>query len=487
VPAASVFLSELSGKPAHEVAMRVEVQLRIVGDDDTVLSADEIIRLDKTSDRVEAIGFSLDEAKTLLADLQNRLVTAQAACYAARHRHCPACGRRLRSKGYETIVFRTAFGAIRLASPRFFLSRCQAAGGKKTFSPLTGLFTEHAAPELLYLESKWASLMSYGLTADLLKEVLPIGTTANASTIRNHLHKVARRCDANLGTERSSFVEGCPADWKELSMPEGPIVVGLDGGYVRNWDDRKNSFEVIVGKSVPEDRDSRYFGCVQAVDDKPKRRIFEVLRGQGLQMNQDLVFLTDGGDSLRTLVVGFSPCTEHYLDWFHITMPLTVLSQYAKGLAHHNAEDAQEMRTRLERIKWRLWHGDAREALRRVEDLTDDLDALESDYPNLARFAKAASEFATYIRNNRAIIPNYGERRRYGEPISTAFVESTVNVVVDKRFAKKQQMQWSKLGAHRLVQIRTRTLDGTLRDAFTEWYPAMAANDIPAPAIANAA
>jgi hypothetical protein len=466
--------------------MRVQVQLRIVGDDDTVISDDVVLRLDRTDDHLTAVGLSLTEAKALLADVQNRLVAAQAADYVARHRNCPACDRRLRSKGYETIVFRTAFGAIRMASPRFFHCHCQAADSK-TFSPLTGLFTEHTAPELLYLESKFASLVSYGLTADLLREVLPIGTTANASTLRNHLHKVARRCDADLGAEQAGFIDGCPADWKELPVPEGPIVVGLDGGYVRNWDDRKNSFEVIVGKSVPEDRDSRYFGCVQTVDDRPKRRIFEVLRGQGLQMNQDLVFLTDGGDSLRDLVDGFSPCTEHYLDWFHITMPLTVLGQYAKGLAHHNAEEAQEMQTRLERIKWRLWHGDAREALCRVEDLADDLDALESDYPNLARFAKAASEFATYIRNNRAIIPNYGERRRYGEPISTAFVESTVNVVVDKRFAKKQQMQWSKLGAHRLVQIRTRTLDGTLRDAFTRWYPAMAANDIPAPAIANAA
>jgi hypothetical protein len=38
------------------------------------------------------------------------------------------------------------------------------------------------------------------------------------------------------------------------------------------------------------------------------------------------------------------------------------------------------------------------------------------------------------------------------ERISTAFVESTVNRVVSKRFAKKQQMQWSKKGAHRLPQ-----------------------------------
>lgn len=106
-------------------------------------------------------------------------------------------GRQLRSKGYETIAFRTAFGVVRLPSPCFVHCRCQT-GARKTFSPLTNLLTEHITPELLYLEDKWASLVSYGLTADLLKEVLPIGTTANASTIRNHLHTVTRRCDASL-------------------------------------------------------------------------------------------------------------------------------------------------------------------------------------------------------------------------------------------------------------------------------------------------
>jgi Flp pilus assembly protein TadG len=44
--------------------------------------------------------------------------------------------------------------------------------------------------------------------------------------------------------------------------------------------------------------------------------------------------------------------------------------------------------------------------------------------------------------------PNYAERRRYGERVSTGFVESTVNTVVGKRFGKRQQMRWSKQGAH---------------------------------------
>ena len=52
---------------------------------------------------------------------------------------------------------------------------------------------------------------------------------------------------------------------------------------------------------------------------------------------------------------------------------------------------------------------------------------------------------------------------------------------------KKQQMQWSKVGAHRLLQTRTKILDSTLRNLFTRWYPDMAVNDNQVPVHAMAA
>jgi hypothetical protein len=99
---------------------------------------------------------------------------------------------------------------------------------------------------------------------------------------------VAERAEAELGDERPCFIDGCPAEWKALPIPEGRIVAALDGGYVRNWEDRKNNFELIVGRSVPEDRAPRYLGLVPGYDQKPKRRLFEVLKSQGLQANQDV-------------------------------------------------------------------------------------------------------------------------------------------------------------------------------------------------------
>ena len=54
----------------------------------------------------------------------------------------------------------------------------------QTFSPLAELFTDHAAPELLYLEIRWAFLISFGMTAALLRDVLPVVNTTNPETVR---------------------------------------------------------------------------------------------------------------------------------------------------------------------------------------------------------------------------------------------------------------------------------------------------------------
>jgi hypothetical protein len=452
--------------------MRIEIQLRIVADDNSVISEGEILQFDKGDDRLEMIGLSFDEAKAALAGIQGGVVTAQAASFLARHRSCDLCSSLLLSKGPGRTQFRTAFGTIVLSSPRFHCCPCRP-GTARTFGPLNLLLTERVAPELLYLETRWASLVSFGMTADLLKDVLPIGSTADASTIRRHLHKVAAHHDADLGNEQP----GGPDAGNGQPFPQAAVIAGIDGGYVRNWHDKKHNFEIVVGKSMAAGHDDRYFGLVRSQDEQPGRRFREVLRSQGLPVTQPITMLTDGGDSVAGLAGELSPGAVHIIDWFHIAMRLTGMDQYVKGLAHHNPVEALALQYRLERIKWRLWHSDGDEALARAQALAADVAALSSGYPGLKRLVKAAAGLATYIANNAAAIVNYSRRWDNGERISTAFVESTVNLVVSRRFAKKQQMQWSKKGAHLLLQTRTKTLDGTLRDLFTRWYPGMAVND----------
>jgi hypothetical protein len=74
-----------------------------------------------------------------------------------------ACGRARSRKGKHEIVYRTLFGKLKLVSPRLYDCPCQGSGRHST-SPLTELLAARTAPELSYLETKFASLMSFGLS-----------------------------------------------------------------------------------------------------------------------------------------------------------------------------------------------------------------------------------------------------------------------------------------------------------------------------------
>jgi len=324
--------------------------------------------------------------------------------------------------------------------------------------------------------------VSYGLSLDALQDFLPLDLTLDVKTVRYDTLKVAKRLEAELGENQASCLEGESSDWELLPPPEGSFTVGVDGGYVRNWVDKKPKLEVIVGKSIrsfakrEEENKTpslKRFGFVHTLDTKSKRRLYEVLRSQDFQMNQAITFLSDGNDSLRQLQLEMSPKATHILDWFHLAMKLTVLSQYGKGLVPCEVVLGEAICAQIDRLKWSLWHGQVDKALGKIDDLESSIESFKETYARHAGLVKALSELRTYIVNNRHWIPNYGERYRNGEPIATGFVESTVNEVVSKRFCKKQQMQWSKEGAHLLLQTRVRTLNGELGAIFKRWYPDM--------------
>jgi hypothetical protein len=82
-----------------------------------------------------------------------------------------------------------------------------------------------------------------------------------------------------------------------------------------------------------------------------------------------------------------------------------------------------------------------------------------------------ADDLHNYLTNNQNYIINYSDRHHHGEIISSAFVESTVNELISRRMVKKQQMRWTKQGAHLLLQVRIKTLNNELKSCFNSWYP----------------
>jgi hypothetical protein len=475
--------------------MKLQVQVVAIADDGTQHTGTvaEIVRTETT---LETLGLTLVESKHLLQELQGVMVDQQVSAYLAEQRACPECGTQRRLKEQATGPFHTLFGVVLVPNPRWEQCACQPQP-TKTLRPLVQLLPERTSPELLYLETKWASLVSYDLTAKLLHEVLPLDSKHNPVTVRNHLLQTAQRLEQRLGDEQTMFIDGCPAEHARLPIPDGPLSVGLDGAIVRarrgtEGDKTGNLFEIIAGKSILSFRrdepegvppESKCFAFVQGYDTKPKRRLFELLSSQGMQANQQVTFFSDGGDTVRRLPEYLSPNAEHILDWFHLTMRLTVLQQCASGLAPKGGVDQNEpgLERRLESVKHYLWHGNTASALSHLQEIDEwlegwlyDDDGNRRAHPEsdkITRMRKYLHELETYIGNNASSIVNYGERYHHGERISTGFVESTVNQVVSKRMVKKQQMQWTQRGAHLLLQVRVQVLNGDWESTFRVWYP----------------
>jgi hypothetical protein len=128
-------------------------------------------------------------------------------------------------------------------------------------------------------------------------------------------------------------------------------------------------------------------------------------------------------------------------------------------------------------VQWYLGHGawfSALEVVRRIESGLKGLSAMGAADQRLLKQLPGCDR---YICANGDYVVNYGDRYRNGERIATAFVESTVNELISRRFVKKPPMRWTKAGAHRLLQLRAQVLDGELGDRGARWHPGVRMED----------
>jgi hypothetical protein len=179
--------------------------------------------------------------------------------------------------------------------------------------------------------------------------------------------------------------------------------------------------------------------------------------------------LCDGDAGLWRLQHEVLPGATPVLDWWHAAVRFEHALQAARGLeaplAQHAARD-------LERAKWRLWHG-------RWAGCRDRLTALlrwirrrhVREAAGIDRLQRHVTSLISYLERNQAALVPYAARRRRGQPISTAFVESAVNEIVAKRMNKAQQMRWNRATVQPFLDLRTAVLNDTLEDAFRRRHP----------------
>ena len=383
------------------------------------------------------------------------MVSAQVTVVGERRGLCEACGAVLASKGHYTATFRSLFGDVPVRVRRLLTCACQASIKARSFAVLD-LEAATVAPELAYVTARYAARAPFGKVAALLSELLPIGGARNAGTVRNRTLRVGK-----------AVVPPHPTKPTPLT---GPVVVGLDGGYVRSrhrQDERH--FEVIAGKVIDAEGNQSRFAFARKRPTIASAAFKQALAVAGVMADTSATVLCDGDAGLWRLQQEALPEATIVLDWWHAAVRFEHALQAARGLGTDFVSD--EAVRGLERAKWRLWHGRWRGCRRKLTALCRWTKRKPvRDAVGIGRFQRHVGELVGYLGRNENALVHYAARRRRGEPISTAFIESAVNEIIAKRMNKKQQMRWNRATVQPFLDVRTAVLNDTLEDAFRRRY-----------------
>src|SRR4051812_48773264 len=399
------------------------------------------------------------------------MVSAQVAAVGERCRSCAACGRVLASKGYYRATFRSLFGDVPVRVRRLLVCPCHGPGEPKSFAALD--LGAGPAPELAYVTARYAALAPFGKVAALLSKLLPISGAQNAGTVRNRTLRVGEAVVQPHGTMTAPRTTPQPAE---------PVVIGLDGGYVRSRHrQEERHFEVAAGKVIDTQDIQSRFAFARNGPTIASDAFKPAPAAAGVQADTPATVLCDGDAGLWRLQRETLPDATAVLDRWHAAVRFEHALQAARGLGTGTADRhlADEAVRRLERAKWRLWHGRWSECRRKLAGLYRwTQHKHRREIAGVDRLQRHISDLLGYLARNQDMLVHYAARRRRDEPISTAFVESAVNEIVAKRMNKKQQMRWNRTTVQPFLDVRTAVLNDTLEDAFRHRYPGFrSAND----------
>jgi hypothetical protein len=135
----------------------------------------------------------------------------------------------------------------------------------------------------------------------------------------------------------------------------------------------------------------------------------------------------------------------------------------------------------VDRLRWRLWNGKAKDAQISIERIREVMHAFQGE-PAGRRSGVPSRKLWTalhalngYLIGQSDWTVNYAARHRAGLRVGTAITEGTANFLVNRRMSKSQQMRWTRRGADLLLQVRCAVYNGTLGSGFGQRF--QAAND----------
>jgi hypothetical protein len=426
----------------------MDYELRVIVEKVSV-STQEVVKRDtlkvydvKAPESILELGLRHEEQISLLEKVQNSLLAAQTKLIDTGYDSCPKCGQKLHKRGFTQSKFHAVFTDHKVGIQKH--NCCNPECDWQSTPTTTSVFGTSIHPDLAKLQCEQGALYSFRKAQTNLEKL-----NVHRRPVNNHnnIKLMTNAVGAALSQENLK-----PSTVVEDGSSASEVILQVDGGHIPIKDQDKRSFEALSAVAYrPEniqrvDKHHREIErksvALSAKDDDLltiKTYTLNALRKQGMTENTIVTALADGALNCWSVVLSLEPHCKQLiciLDWFHIAMRF----QNIEG----TVEDAYK--ETLERVKWTLWHGKPDEALNKLKILITNV----LDDKKRSKLEKLYD----YLKNNKAYLVNYEEREQQNKTYTSQVAESHIESIINDRYKNSKKMQWTREGAHNILQIR---------------------------------
>lgn len=395
---------------------------------------------------IDELGYNHKEQIDVLQSIQDIFLFKQSEIMSPSE--CPKCKSRVIKGGHTPSDFHAIYTDHRLQMPRVEC-RNKDCSKRKITTSVFSLFGSNSHPDLIKKHAELASEQSFKKAEEaLIRENGRYRTINNKVTIQKTTEKIGKILDdihqeiPDINTQSSA---------KDL-------IVQVDGGYIKSCNTSTRAFEALVSNVYKSEdhlaggiskNGTRKSGSItnkiysaSTVKDRGKTIKAMTLSAavkQGMTKETKITGLSDGANNCWSTIKSLKKhCSsvECILDWYHIKIKFDSLIN--KLEAPYSID--------VESIKWNVWHGKSKDAI----------DALGKLYTKLLTndCADKINDLLKYLSNNVDHLINYQLRKANNLPYTSSVIESTIETLVNTRHKKKHKAQWSREGAHNILQIR---------------------------------
>jgi hypothetical protein len=319
----------------------MKFRVEVVVEDDAGQITKRVVVMEKLCDFEKEVsvglGMNLADGKDLLQATQRHFIEAQVEGISQDHSHCVQCKAPMKRKDATEMPYRTVFGKFTLTNERLLTCDCDDQV-KKSFSPLSCALQSHTHPELDYLQVKWASLISYGQSLQLLEDVLPIEGAISLTGMKDKMLEIGQRIEEEYVSSKDTteMPNDAQAKISETTKDEEKreLIMVVDAGRIRSNAATKEEgprwFGAMAAKTLGPD--SRCHAYVQKLVDCDGTRLAEFIEQREDLSNVALTIITDGGGDVKAASTLPGETHLKILDWFHLAMYFQIVLQTAARL-----------------------------------------------------------------------------------------------------------------------------------------------------------